>query len=127
MQIGSKPHAAPVAVPLQSAVLCADCECITIGRSSECAVCGSKSLFSMARLIGGAQQSSAAMREKPGCAVVYDVEIAIGLKEAQLGEMSNALENIAIHIAPWLARGQAACHIDVKPIASESQVEKKAA
>jgi hypothetical protein len=122
---GNKAQTEPVALPLQNAVLCAECECITMGRSDACPVCGSRSLCSMARLLGGAQQSSAELRKQDGSAVLYDVEIAIELKQAQPAEMSNVLENIAAHIGPWLVRGQGDCHIDVRPV--PAQAEKQAA
>ncbi len=40
-------------VPLQSAVLCADCEIITENRGGHCRVCGGRALLSMARVLGG--------------------------------------------------------------------------
>ena len=40
-------------VPLQSAVLCADCEMITENRGGACRICGGKALLSMARVLGG--------------------------------------------------------------------------
>jgi hypothetical protein len=41
------------AVPLRNAVLCADCELITETRHDTCRVCGSHSVLSLARLLGG--------------------------------------------------------------------------
>ena len=41
------------AVTLQSAVLCADCEVISDSPHDRCLVCGSHSLFNIARVFGG--------------------------------------------------------------------------
>jgi len=44
---------APVnAVPLQNAVLCANCDVISDTRNGHCAVCGSPSLVNLARILG---------------------------------------------------------------------------
>ncbi|HVP43384.1 MAG TPA: hypothetical protein VMS96_08115 [Terriglobales bacterium] len=40
-------------VPLQGAVLCADCEIITESHSGRCRVCGGGALLSLARVLGG--------------------------------------------------------------------------
>lgn len=40
-------------IQLLSAVLCADCEVISDSAGDACAVCGSRSLLSIARLLGG--------------------------------------------------------------------------
>jgi len=42
------------AVRLNSAVLCADCDVVSDSPHDHCLVCGSRSLFSIARLLGGA-------------------------------------------------------------------------
>ncbi len=41
------------AVPLQHAVLCADCEVISDSAGEVCSVCGSRSLLSIGRVLGG--------------------------------------------------------------------------
>jgi hypothetical protein len=40
-------------VRLQSAVLCANCEVISEGLNGHCAGCGSQSLLSLSRVLGG--------------------------------------------------------------------------
>ena len=40
-------------VPLQAAVLCADCEVITENRGGHCRICGGSALLSLARVLGG--------------------------------------------------------------------------
>lgn len=41
------------AVPLQNAVLCAECDVVSDSPHDVCMVCGSHSLFSIARVLGG--------------------------------------------------------------------------
>ena len=41
------------AVPLQSAVLCAECDVVSDSPHDTCLVCGSHSLFNIARMFGG--------------------------------------------------------------------------
>jgi len=48
-----KPESVLNAVPLQNAVLCADCEVISDSAGEVCSVCGSRSLLSIGRVLGG--------------------------------------------------------------------------
>ncbi len=41
------------AVPLPEAVLCADCEIISNSAGEKCEICGSASLLSLGRILGG--------------------------------------------------------------------------
>jgi hypothetical protein len=41
------------AVPLQNAVLCAECDVVSDSPYDVCMVCGSRSLFNIARVFGG--------------------------------------------------------------------------
>jgi hypothetical protein len=43
----------PDVVPLGTAVFCLDCEAISNSRGTECHACGSHSLVSLARILGG--------------------------------------------------------------------------
>ena len=40
-------------VPLSCAVLCVDCERITVSYNDACPVCGSRSLLNVAQILGG--------------------------------------------------------------------------
>jgi len=48
-------------VDLMSAVLCADCEVISDSSGEVCAVCGSRSLLSLGRVLGGSIGEERAM------------------------------------------------------------------
>jgi len=41
------------AVALQNAVLCAECDVVSDSPHDQCMVCGSRSLFNIARMLGG--------------------------------------------------------------------------
>jgi hypothetical protein len=53
MDAGRKLESNLNAVHLLTAVLCADCEVISDSDSDACAVCGSRSLLSLGRVLGG--------------------------------------------------------------------------
>ena len=53
-------------VPLQNAVLCADCECISESNNDVCGVCGGRALVNLGRLLGSAAQSEAAASTQVG-------------------------------------------------------------
>lgn len=53
MNTGRNPESALNTVPLLNAVLCADCEVISDSLGDVCSVCGSQSLLSLGRVLGG--------------------------------------------------------------------------
>jgi hypothetical protein len=55
LTIGSVPERGRVlnAVALQHAVLCAECDVVSDSPNDRCLVCGSRSLFNIARMFGG--------------------------------------------------------------------------
>jgi hypothetical protein len=54
-------------VCLQNAVLCADCDCVSDSPHDKCLVCGSRSLFNIARVLGGnlSRNRAALIEAKP--------------------------------------------------------------
>lgn len=108
-------------VPLINAVLCLDCECVTNGRFDECAVCGSRSLLSIARMLGGTLQSRKALcPPRDESTVRFDLKITIDLKQMESKQLNETVEDIANLIAPDLGRGRASCHINVEPVFVEA-------
>jgi hypothetical protein len=53
MDDGDKLQARLESVALESAVLCADCEVISNSGGESCEICGSRSLLSLGRVLGG--------------------------------------------------------------------------
>jgi hypothetical protein len=43
-------------VPLQNAVLCANCEVVSDSRNGHCIVCGSPSLMNLSRVLSGSEE-----------------------------------------------------------------------
>jgi len=104
-------------VPLQSAVLCVDCESVSNSRFDECPVCGNHSLFSIARMLGGTL-----LPDKVNCAkkddniLLFDLEITIYLKQMEPKDLNAVVEGITSLIEPRLGRGRASFHIKVEPV-----------
>jgi hypothetical protein len=54
------------AVALQNAVLCAECDVVSDSPHDRCLVCGSRSLFNISRMLGGALPRDRAILIQPG-------------------------------------------------------------
>jgi hypothetical protein len=58
------------AVALQNAVLCAECDVVSDSPHDRCLVCGSRSLFNISRMLGGASVKAClpcwSFQESPG-------------------------------------------------------------
>jgi hypothetical protein len=104
-------------IPLQSAVLCVDCESVSDSRFDECPVCRSHSLLSIARMLGGTL-----LPEKAACPTkgenigLFDLEITIDLKQIEPKDINAAVEGITSLIGPRLGRSGASFHINVEPV-----------
>ena len=73
-------------VPLQNAVLCGDCECISESTNDVCEICGGRALVNLGRLLG-----SAAQAEAPTAHV----------SEPLMGrELESLTETRGLHVAP---------------------------
>lgn len=57
-------------VPLQSAVLCVDCEVITESHEGQCRICGGHALLSLDRVLGGPLGPERAVLLDPAAAEV---------------------------------------------------------
>jgi hypothetical protein len=128
MHLGTKRHADSDAVPLRSAVLCIDCECVTNGRFDECLVCGSRSLLSISKMLGGTPLSDKPNRNtKHQITVLFDLNITIELKQMEPNDVNAAVEQITRLIAARLMQGRACFHISVEPVVSCNTHEARVA
>ena len=66
MNAARKPEPILNTIHLSSAVLCADCEIISDSTGEICAVCGSRSLLSLGRVLGGSIGEARAMMVPTG-------------------------------------------------------------
>jgi hypothetical protein len=117
MHLGTKKEANPDAVPLQGAVLCVNCECVSSGRFDECPVCGSRQMLNISQMLGGEPLS-----EEPtpptGDGVLFDLAISIELKQMNSKDVNAAVDRITRLIAPRLGQGSACLHINVEPVSA---------
>ncbi|HVJ04107.1 MAG TPA: hypothetical protein VM578_00395 [Candidatus Saccharimonadales bacterium] len=131
MHLAARANVESGVVPLHSAVLCVDCESITMGLSDECLVCGSHSLFNLERLLGGTQPSRTNARSS-GSAVLFDTDIAIRLTQTGPRELSAIVEAIGNLLRSRQIAGEAEIHLNVEPViapkaaASDSESRKAA-
>lgn len=117
MHLETKKKTDSDAVPLLNAVLCVDCECVTDGRFDKCLVCGSRSLLSIAKIVGGTLLTHEPNGPRKDQDIVqFDLEITIALRQIEPKDLSAAVESITSLIGPSLGRGRACCHINVEPV-----------
>ena len=100
-------------LPLLNAVLCLDCEVISSSRGDECAACKSRSLVSLARMLGGSLLAHRAQQEwETG---LFDITITIELLQMHAKDLSTTVERLTSVLGPKLARDRGSFHINVKP------------
>ncbi len=101
-------------LPLWNAVFCLDCEVISSSRGDECTACKSRSLVSLARMLGGSLLAHRAQhfQEEGG---LFDITITVELPEMHAKDLSTTVERLTSVIGPMLARDRASFHVNVKP------------
>jgi hypothetical protein len=104
-------------LPLWNAVFCLDCEVISSSRGDECAACKSRSLVSLARMLGGSLLAHRAQQEWESG--LFDITITIELQQMNAKDLSTTVERLTSVIGPKLARDRASFHINVKPAADK--------
>ena len=110
-------------MPLQGAVLCLDCECITNGRIDCCPVCGSRSLLNIGQLLGGSPLPGPS--EAPRNAMCFDLTFTIELKQMVTRDVNTAIERITRMIEPRLGHQGACFHINVQPLGGEPSLAER--
>src|SRR5438552_9079750 len=98
-------------LPLWNAVFCLDCEVISNSRADECPSCKSRSVVSLARMLGGSLLAHRAQRRGG----VFDITISVELQQVNAKDLSNTVERLTSVIGPKLAGDTATFHISVKP------------
>jgi hypothetical protein len=79
------------AVPLLNAVFCADCETISNSPHDVCKVCGSHSLLSLFRILGGTLGSQRSQKPLPKTAKC-SLELTAKVHEIPASELHHAIE-----------------------------------
>jgi len=109
------------ALPLSNAVFCLDCEVISNSRSEECSACKSRSVVSLARMLGGSLRTHRSLQEHEG--VLFDITMTVELEQMHAKDVSATIERITTVIAPKLAREGATFHVSVKPRLEKADVQ----
>jgi hypothetical protein len=102
-------------LPLLNAVFCLDCEVISTSRGDECPACKSRSLVSLARMLGGSLLAHRTQQSDPSQSGLFDITIAVELQQMHAKELSTTVERLTSVIGPKLAGDRASFHIQVKP------------
>jgi hypothetical protein len=104
-------------VPLGTAVFCLDCEAISNSRGDECQACGTRSLVSLARILGG---SLGEHQVEPGIAGrSFDITLTIELHAVPTQDVNSTVEELTNVIGASLPRGRASFHVRVQPTAGK--------
>ncbi len=120
MLAGTRNHLDAAVLPLWNAILCLDCEVISSSRGDECPACKSRSLVSLARMLGG---SLLAHRVQERESVLFDISIAVELQQMQAKDLTTTVERVTSAIGPKLARDRASFHINVKPTVDKRHLQ----
>jgi hypothetical protein len=115
MFAGKLNHLDARVLPLWNAVFCLDCEVISSSRDNECPACKSRSLVSLARMLGGSLLAHRAQHSHESESTLFDITIMVELQEMHAKDLSTTVERLTSVIGPKLARDRASFHINVKP------------
>ena len=102
-------------LPLWNAVFCLDCEVIGSSRGDECPGCKSRSLVSLARMLGGSLLAHKAQHSHERESGLFDITITVELQQMHAKELSTTVERLTSVIGSKLARDRASFHVNVKP------------
>ena len=102
-------------LPLWNAVFCLDCEVISSSRGDECPACKSRSLVSLARMLGGSLLAHRAQHSDEYESALFDITIVVELQQMHAKDLSTTVERLTSVIGPKLARDRASFHISGKP------------
>ena len=115
MFAGSRKHLDAGILPLWNAVFCLDCEVIASGRGDECPACKSRSLVSLARMLGASLLAHRLQQFQGWESGLFDITITVELQQMHAKDLSTTVERLTGVIGPKLARDRASLHINVKP------------
>jgi hypothetical protein len=113
------------AVPLLNAVFCADCENITNSPHEGCAICGSRSLINLFRMVGGTLRSQTPhSAEAHGKTAKYNLELTVKVREIAADELNRAIELISRLSEVYV--GLESLHINVESVTDNQSVLRAA-
>jgi len=96
MNAGTHTEGGLSTVPLLNAVFCADCETISNSPHDACTVCGSHSLISLFRMLGGTLRTQKPQStEERAKTAKYNLELTLKVHEIPANELNRAIESIS--------------------------------
>lgn len=125
--MASRKNASSYSVPLQNAVLCVNCECITTSRRGLCPVCGSSQLLNIGPLLGGAPLPDTPGPIRDRDAVHFDLTITLELRQMNTLGVNAVIERISRLIGPRLDQRRACFHVKVEPVSGGHNGEERKA
>ena len=123
MVSGTKNHLNAGVLPLWNAVFCLDCEMITGCRGDECVACKSRSIVSLAQMLGGNLLAHRAERVQQGNSGSFDITMTVELRQMHARDLTITVERLSGVIGPQLGRDQASFHINVKPASDKLNLQ----
>jgi hypothetical protein len=117
-------------LPLKSAVLCVDCEIVSNSPHDVCVVCGSRSLLSLVRMLGGAlgDQKAHFTRNRAKSNLRYDLDLAVKVRELSATDLNATIESITRLQTPEVGGVVEQLRINVESVVEDGvQILRKAA
>ncbi len=98
-------------VPLQQAVLCVNCETVNNSPHDSCKVCGSRSLVSLHRMLGGTLGGN---DDHSGELIKYNLELTVKVHEISAADLNRAIE--ALSRLAEVGKELQALHVNVESV-----------
>ena len=111
-------------LPLWNSVVCLDCEVISNTPGDDCPACKSRSLVSLAQMLGGSLLAHQVRRSHQCESALFDVNITVELRQMRSKDLSITIERLMSLIGPTLARDQASFHVNVEPAVSNLVLQR---
>jgi hypothetical protein len=113
------------AVPLLNAVFCVDCENISDSPHEACAICGSRSLVSLFRMLGGSlRRQKAQFTEGHAKAINYSLQLTARVHEIPASELNRVIE--AISRLTEVGADLESLHLNVESVVETQDVSRAA-
>ena len=81
-------------ITLVNAVLCVDCEIVSNSPYQVCSACGSRSLVSLQRILGGSVRSNCAKVTANGKSIKYNLELTVKAYEVDAADLNRVIDSI---------------------------------
>jgi hypothetical protein len=125
MFAGTRNHGEAHVLRLGDAVFCLDCEIVSNSRRDECPACKSRSLVSLARMLGGSLLAEKIRNLQECGTLLFDITITVQLPQMHARDLNTTLESLTTVIGPRLARNRASLHIKVEPLVDRLLVSER--